>query len=59
MALSKQIQDRNQRQQDRAYGIVIFILVLALFVAGVVANKLAVDSVQPVYDEVYGVGQDK
>jgi len=59
MAISKQIQDRNQRQQDRANGIIIFVLVLALVGACVVANKLAIERVQPVYDEVYGVGQNK
>ena len=55
MALSKRIQKRNQDEEEKAYKIIIVVLVIALAVACIVANKMAVDRVQPVYDEVYDV----
>jgi hypothetical protein len=57
MALSKRIQKRNQNEEEKAYKVIIVVLVIALAVACIVANKLAVDRVQPVYDEVYNVNQ--
>ena len=58
MPLSKKIQNRNQREQEVGYKIIIVTLVIALVAAFIVLNKIAVDRVQPAYDRIYNAQEN-